>query len=38
LCTKVGHWAYSRTPDPDPTKLYTMFIGTRWEHLTIPVQ
>jgi len=28
---------YPRTPDPDPTKPYMMFIGTPYEHLMIPV-
>ena len=29
---------YPRTPDPDPTKPYMMFIGTPYEHVMIPVR
>ena len=29
---------YPRTPDPDPTRPYMMFIGTPYEHLMIPVR
>jgi hypothetical protein len=29
---------YPRTPDPDPTKPYMMWIGTPYEHVMIPIR
>jgi hypothetical protein len=29
---------YPRTPDPDPSRPYMMFIGTPYEHLMVPVR